>query len=432
MNRLKKNWKLYLVLALILVLILVMARFVLHGHSESDLQVATAVVASFDININTIGTLDTERSHIVSSAIKGDKGKIIFLIDDGTMVNKGDILVRFDSAQFESDIFRLTGELKSRAAAVEARKQVLEWEKSQAEGAIRNAEFDLKDAKREYSRYTSYIRDLEELGKKGFYYPNEITQAKKKAEQLYNRQQKGETSFDQLQKEAVFKIASATAEWEKAKSERETSRTALAEAQNELKKCVIEAPFPGIVVHYEMFRDNQKRKSRVGDTAWQNQPLLYLPDISAMIVRTQIREVDLHKIAKGQNATIQVDAYPEMRFTGRVTSIGILATDNIEGGRGEKQFQVTVAMNGGDSRLRPGMTARIYTRTDTIKNVLTVPIQAVFNEGGQKYCYVYMGGDFRKSDVKIGRQNEDVTEIISGLRSGDKISLVRPFLSETK
>jgi multidrug efflux pump subunit AcrA (membrane-fusion protein) len=63
---------------------------------------------------------------------------------------------------------------------------------------------------------------------------------------------------------------------------------------------------------------------------------------------------------------------------------------------------------------------------------LTVPIQAVFNEGGQKYCYVYKGGDFRKRDVKIGRQNEDVTEIVSGLRSGDKISLVRPFLSEKK
>lgn len=432
MDRLKKIWKPLLLLTLILVSIPLIGRFVLSPHSESDLQLAKTVMADFDITINTIGSLDTERSHIVSSAIKGDKGKIIFLMEDGSLVQKGDVLVRFDPSFFENEIFRLSGELKGREAAVEARKQVFEWEKSQAEGSIRNADFDLKDSKREYARYTSYIRDLEALGKQGFQYPNEITQARKKAEQLNNKQQKTETSLDQLQKEAVFKIASAVAEWEKAKSERETTLAALEEARNELKKAVIYAPFSGIVVHYELFKDNQKRKPRVGDTAWQNQPLLYLPDISAMMVRTQVREVDLHKIAKGQNAAIQVDAYPDKRFTGRVISIGILAADPMETGQGEKTFQVMVAVNGEDPRLRPGMTARVHIGTDRVKNSLTVPIQAVFNEGGQRFCFIYGEGDFRKREVKIGRQNEDVAEIVSGLKSGDRVSLVNPLTIEAK
>jgi HlyD family secretion protein len=426
MKRLKKYWKQGLVSTLALVLILVITQFVLSRHSEQELQLATAAVASFDININTIGTLDTERSHIVSSAIKGDKGKIIFLVDDGAIVKKGDDLVRFDPTQFENDILRLTGELKSREAVVEARKQVLAWEKSQAEGMIRNADFDMKDAKREYSRYISYVKDLEDLGKQGFHYPSEITQGKKKTEQLYNKLQKSETTLDQVQKEAVFKIATAAAELGKAQSELETCRTALSDARNELNKSVVRAPFSGIVVHYEMFRDNIKRKPRVGDTVWQNQPLLYLPDISAMIVHTQVREVDLHKISKGQNTNIQVDAYPDIRFTGAVTAIGVLATDNAEGGRGEKHFQVTVAMNGEDIRLRPGMTARVYIHTDAVKNVLTVPIHAVFNEGGQKVCYIYKGSDLIKRDVKVGRQNEDVIEIVSGLNTGDRISLIKP------
>ena len=364
MNPFKKYWKQCLAVAVVLVLILVIAQFDLSRHSEPDLQLATAAVTSFDININTIGTLDTERSHIVSSAIKGDKGKIIYLVDDGAIVKKGDDLVRFDPTQFENEILRLTGELKSREAVVEARKQVWAWEKSQAEGMIRNAEFDMKDAEREYSRYTSYIKDLEDLGKRGFHYPNEITQAKRKAEQLENKQQKSETTLDQVQKEAVFKIATATAELGKAQIELDTCRAALTDARNELNKSLVRAPFPGIVVHYEMFRDNIKRKPRVGDTVWQNQPLLYLPDISSMIVHTQVREVDLHKISKGQNTTIHVDAYPDIRFTGTVTAIGVLATENVEGGRGEKYFQVTVAMSGEDIRLRPGMTARVYIHTD--------------------------------------------------------------------
>ncbi|MCX5838753.1 MAG: efflux RND transporter periplasmic adaptor subunit [Deltaproteobacteria bacterium] len=422
----KKYWKHCLVSTIILVLILVITQFVLSRHSEPDLQLATAAVASFDININTIGALDTERSHIVSSAIKGDKGKIIFLVDDGAIVKKGDDLVRFDPTQFENEILRLTGELKSREAVVDARKQVLAWEKSQAEGMIRNAEFDMQDAKREYSRYISYVTDLEDLGKKGFHYPNEITQGKKKAEQLHNKLQKGETTLDQVQKEAVFKIAAAAAELGKAQIELETCRAALIDARSELNKSVVRAPFPGIVVHYEMFRDNLKRKPRVGDTVWQNQPLLYLPDISAMIVHTQVREVDLHKISKGQNTTIQVDAYPDIRFAGTVTAIGVLATDNLEGGRGEKYFQVTVAMSGEDVRLRPGMTARVYIHTDAVKNVLTVPTYAVFNDGGQKVCYIHQGSGLIKRDVKVGRQNEDVIEIVSGLRNGDRISLIKP------
>jgi HlyD family secretion protein len=175
-----------------------------------------------------------------------------------------------------------------------------------------------------------------------------------------------------------------------------------------------------------MFRDNLKRKPRVGDTVWQNQPLLYLPDISAMIVHTQVREVDLHKISKGQNTTIQVDAYPDIRFAGTVTAIGVLATDNAEGGRGEKHFQVTIAMRGEDVRLRPGMTARVYIHTDAVKDVLTVPIHAVFNEGGRKICYLHKGGNLTKMDVTVGRQNEDVIEIVSGLNNGDRVSLIKP------
>lgn len=426
MNRLMKYWKQGLASALMLLLVLVISQFVLSRHSEPDLQLATATVAGFDVNIHTIGTLDTERSHIVSSAIKGDKGKIIFLVDDGAVVKKGDDLVRFDPTQFENDILRLTGELKSREAVIEARKQVLSWEKSQAEGMIRNAEFDMNDAKREYGRYISYVKDLEELGKQGFHYPNEIAQGKKKAEQLQNKLQKSETTLDQVQKEAVFKIAAAAAELGKAQSELETCRTALTDARNELNKTLVQAPFSGIVVHYEMFRDNIKRKPRVGDTAWQNQPLLYLPDISSMIVHTRVREVDLHKISKGQNTTVQVDAYPDLRFGGTVTAIGVLATEHTEGGRGEKHFQVTIALRGEDVRLRPGMTARIFIHADAVKNVLTVPIHAVFDEGGQKVCYLLTGGVFARKAVKVGRQNEDVIEILSGLNNGDRVSLIKP------
>ena len=202
-------------------------RLVMPGHTDSDPQTAFVKPMSFDITVNTIGTLDAERSHVVSSTIKGEKGKIVYIIDEGTFVKKGDVLIKFDSAHFEAEMLRLAGELRSREASFEARKQILEWEKSQAEGAINTAEFDVKDAKQEYSRYVSYIGDMEELGRKGLHYPNEIFQAKKKAEQLFSKQQRHETSFEQIKKESVFKIAAAMAELAKAKNEIETTKIAL-------------------------------------------------------------------------------------------------------------------------------------------------------------------------------------------------------------
>ena len=194
-----------------------------------------------------------------------------------------------------------------------------------------------------------------------------------------------------------------------------------------MKKTTIKAPFGGIAILYETFRDGQKRKPRVGDLVWQNQPLLYLPDISTMIVNTQVREVDLHKVAMGQPCAVRVDAFPDSLIRGKVTLIGMLATERYEGGIGEKYFQLTVTLEGKNERLRPGMTARITVDSEDAAGILYVPVHAVFNDGARTFCYQADGhGKFREQAVIVGRQNEDAVEIVSGLAKGDRVSLLKP------
>jgi HlyD family secretion protein len=414
------------ILLLLLLLAAVATRVQQKDAAGDNPRLADVIRRSFDIKVSAIGSLDAERSQMVSSTIKGDKARIVWVIDEGILVKKGDVLLRFDPTPFEAEVQRLTGELKSREAVVEAQKQITEWEKSQLEGAIYSADFTTRDTRQEYNRYQSYIADLESLGKKGFQYPTEISQAKKKSDQLNAKLQKAEADLDQVKKEGVFKVAGAMATFNKARSELESTRLALADARGELQKTVILAPGTGIVVHFEQFRDNQKRKPRVGDTVWQNQPLLYLPDISSMMVKTMVREIDLHKIKVGQGVTVRIDAYPAVPFQGRVTSIGILAADGSDGGKGGKFFQLAVTLNGQDGRLRPGMTARIFITAESVKNALTVPLSAIFEEEGRKKCFVTKNGGVRVAEVTIGRQNEDFVEIASGLREGERVSLVRP------
>jgi HlyD family secretion protein len=458
---------------------LVGAKWDSFGNDEQiDYQLALATARDFEITVRTVGVLDAARSHMVSSAVRGDKGKIIFLVEDGSHVKDGDVLVQLDPTPFEEETHRLTDEVRNLEAAVEAEQQILEWEKNQVEKEIKTAEFNVKvarleherlikgegpiqltqyrtemeKAKQEQEKYVAYITELEKLNANGFTNPTEMTLAKQKFSELKEQQlaaeskyasykehvlpslretarakiEKAQMELEQTKNGSVYKIAKAAAALNKSKSKLAGTQSDLLRAKKELDKSVIKAPFQGIAILFEAFRNGQKRKPRVGDNVWQNQPLLYLPDISSMIVKTKVREVDLHKIFLDQHCLVTVDAYPEGSFEGKVSFIGVLATDHYESGSGEKYFQISIAVQGEDSRLRPGMTARTTILSEQLKDTLSIPVQAVFPEGGDDYCYLFNGYKFKKEKIAIGNQNEDFVKVISGLKDGDRVSLVKP------
>jgi HlyD family secretion protein len=469
-----------IVASLVILLAGVLSRCVLKSsHSTAEAQLVQVEKGDLDIQVQTVGVLDAARTHMVSSAIRGDKGKIIYLVDDGALVAKDDVLVRLDPTPFETEVHRLGGEVRSLTASVDSARQMLEWEKNQKEREIQTARFNLKvaklelhklvegegplqlaqykgeldKAKEELDRYQDYIVELGKLRDQGFGNPTEITLARQKVDQLREmydtarrrytsykehvlptsieaaraKADKAEMEIQQLEKGTDFKVARAQAVLAEVQGKLETAQTSLKQALDEMKKTTIKAPFGGIAILYETFRDGQKRKPRVGDLVWQNQPLLYLPDISTMIVNTQIREVDLHKVALGQPCAVRVDAFPDSLIRGKVTLIGMLAAERFEGGIGEKYFQLTVTLEGQNNRLRPGMTARITVDSEDATGILYVPVHAVFNDGAHTFCYrAVNNGKFREQAVVVGRQNEDAVEIVSGLEKGDRVSLLRP------
>ena len=145
-----------------------------------------------------------------------------------------------------------------------------------------------------------------------------------------------------------------------------------------------------------------------------------------MLVKSQLREEDLHKIRIGQPASVRVDAYPDASFQGEVDNIGVLAVESAESGSIGKHFQYTVKLKGTDERLRPGMTARVSIISDQVKDVLRIPVAALFQDDKQRFCHVRVRGRLEAVPVKIGRSNEDWVEIREGLAAGQQVSLVRP------
>ena len=127
--------------ALVLALLLLLSG--VFGPGEED-HIPTAKVArqSFQVRVSTVGTLDAAQSTVICSQVKGDKGKIIFLAEEGTRVNAGDVLVRLDPTYFEEQVMKYEGEVGEVEASVEAWKQAVEWEKSQGEKEIKVAEYE--------------------------------------------------------------------------------------------------------------------------------------------------------------------------------------------------------------------------------------------------------------------------------------------------
>ena len=449
------------------------------SNQDTTPMVAEATIQDLQVDIHVVGELDAAQSHMLSSEILGTEGKIIFLIEDGNRAKKGDTLVKLDPLPFQKEVEGLQAEVAELKAAVQASEQLVAYESNQVGQEIANAEYNLnvatlelrqleegdgplkismlqeerQKALLELQRYEAFYNDLLELKKNGFDNKSEISAAEEKVAILRDQFKEATSRFESYKKHVfpsmqesakakrqnaslmleqsrqggVHKVARAQATLNQIESKVSAKETALEQARIELAKTEIKAPFDGIVIHYETFRDGEKRKPREGDSVFMNQPILYLPDISKMIAKTKVREIDLFKLSLGQKGVIQVDAYPDTVFNGDLTFIGALATsESAEPGQ-EKYFQVVFTLNNEDKRLRPGMTCRISIIAQSLKQVLTVPNQAVFLEEGGEICFVVgKWGEVEKRKVTLGIQNEDRVQIISGLQAGDKVHLVKP------
>jgi HlyD family secretion protein len=476
----------------IIILMVVLALFLALGgqqfafHSDGNSHdILTAKVVRIDmvVEVRTVGELDAADSVVLSSSVRGDRGKIIELVEDGKQVDVGEVLVRLDPSSFEEEVLRLRSKVIELDTMVSAQEQLLQWEKNQVEREINRAESDLdiarlelrrlekgegprelarlkaetRKAKEDYEQKKSYLDSLEKLMEKGFSNPTEQAQIKKliddsqQAYKMISMQlssysdhllpvqiekakaaiKAAEVALEQTKKGGGFKIGQAMAALEKSEQELESARQSLEIAVKELNATVIKAPSTGMVVLAEQMRGNAYRKPRVGDQVWQNQPLVYLPDVSKMIVNTQVREVDLYKIDVGKPVLTRVDAYPELLLTGRVASIGVMADQGSEGRQKKgKHFKVTIILDQSDPRLRPGMTSRISIVCDQVSGALAIPSFALFREGEKMFAYVALQKGFERREVLPGAKNEDFVEIRAGLIKGELIALSKPEHSE--
>lgn len=447
--------------------------------SDPARGIATAEVREgpFRVTIVEAGTLHALRSVSYASAIQSNQAKIVALIPEGKLVQKGDLLILFDAAPFEEEIRKNQALLEQARADLEKAKQGYKLQSIQnqedvaaAKQKLERSDLELKDvqegkgklkeeeavaavtsAERELAKARAAHEDLRPLLAEGFITKLELDKAEqqvaKAREELALAERRREAlvrfgrplelsqarsdaaltkeSLRQLLSAAEYRLEQKRAEIAAAESRIQEASSKLALAQQQLARTEVRADVRGIVVYRDVFFGSEQRKPQVGDQVWANQPLLILPDISRMVVETRVRETDIHKVADDQRVTIRVEAYPDLKLTGKVTLIGTLAQEEKER-RGTKFFGVTVQVNESDPRLRPGMTARVEIQVEERAKALYVPLEAVFERDGRTLSYVVEGRRIRAREIVLGASNQDFVVVEKGLHEADRVCLRDP------
>ncbi|MGA2679648.1 MAG: efflux RND transporter periplasmic adaptor subunit [Sedimentisphaerales bacterium] len=236
---------------------------------------------------------------------------------------------------------------------------------------------------------------------------------------------------------ARSQLAQAKAQLESAKARLDLQADRLEKSKKQLAACVIKAPAPGLVV-YGSSMDTMSRYRGAGliapgETVYQRQTIITLPDTSSMMAEIDVHESSVDKIKLGQKATIVMDAFPDQTFNGEVIKIASLPDQQRNWLSPDiKVYTTQVSIEGTHSFLKPGMSARVEIFVDYAPNALVVPVQVVANRSGKKVCFTVNGGKSIEKEVKTGLFNDTWVQILEGLNEGEEVMLNPPRINETK
>jgi HlyD family secretion protein len=168
----------------------------------------------------------------------------------------------------------------------------------------------------------------------------------------------------------------------------------------------------------------------VGAEVRERQKIISIPDTSKMKVEIKIHETWIDKIQPGQEAKITVAPFPDKTFTGQVLKKAPLANPEEWLNPDLKVYATDVSIDGTHDFLKTGMSAKVEILINELKDVISVPIQAVLNVGGKKVCFVSTASGTEQRQIETGAFNDSFVEIKSGLAEGDKVLLNPPRLTD--
>lgn len=184
-----------------------------------------------------------------------------------------------------------------------------------------------------------------------------------------------------------------------------------------LRTVTLYAPASGIVLDKKVV---QGQAIQAGDE------LYTIADLSDVWVDAQLREADAGAVSAGNQATLEFTSYPGRLFTGRVTYVYPILTDQT------RTVRARIAVPNPGGVLKPGMYATVRLSIPG-QSALSVPRSAVVQTGERALVFVDAGGGkLVPRTVQLGRAGSDYVEVLSGVQSGQRVVTSAQFLIDSE
>jgi HlyD family secretion protein len=434
----KSKKKLWLIIAGVIVLVIIIVLAVLKGKNNEGTKVATEKVVRRSITqtVSANGKIQPEKDIKISPYISGEV--IDLLVKEGDQVKKGDLLAKIDPEIYVSMYDQSVAALNTQKA-----------NEANARARLAQLKAQYENARLTYERQ----------------------------QKLFNQNVISQAEFDQAKASYEVAKAQVTAGEEDINASQfmvKSSEAGLKKANEDLTKTAIFAPNDGTVSKLGV----EKGERVTGASQFSSgTEIMRVANLNEMEAQVEVNENDIVRVTMGDTALIEVDAYLNRKFKGIVTEIATSANTsgvsvdqvtnfNVKIHLLKESYQDLLDSTRPDySPFRPGMSTTVEIETETAKNVLTVPIQAVTtrmaedslkklnekntssknqgdeevqmvtsqkkNEGIQECIFLYVDGKAVKRDVKTGIQDNTYIEILSGLKGNEEI-ITAPYSAVSK
>ena len=377
---------------------------------------------------------------------RGKNITILEIIPEGTYVNPGDVLVKLDSSSFESDL--LQQQIKrenSRATMVKAENDLKTANialREYVEGTFVKEKLTIRAEIEDKTRLVSQAKDYydysEKLERKGYVTRVQLEADKAQWDKAKTEMEVAEKKMFVLeeftQEKMIIQLQSdidtAKANFESKKAAFQLDEDELKLIEEQIELCILKATDSGQVVYANQTdrRGGQEIIIEPGLQVRERQTIIRLPDPKRMQVKAKINEAKINLIADGQEATIRLDAFPEMRIEGAVTKVDEYPAPTGWFTANVKEYGTIIgikneSLEGKSVGLRPGLTAEVRILVEYIPKAVIVPVQAVIEHGNRYYCLLWNDGAFEEREVKIGSTNDTVLVIEEGLKPGEEVVL---------
>jgi HlyD family secretion protein len=405
------RWK--LPVALLTIGILGASIFLLLRQSQADKTGTTGFVKTAEVTSGPIErvlrisgqTSARNFATIMVPVFRGpDSGNDLTLMKSakpGSFVRKGDRVAEFDPQSLRDHIDDLTDTVQQAENDVAKKRadQEVSWETLQQ--SLRVAKADQDKARLEF-KAAEVKTDIER-------------------ELLKLSVDEAEAAYAQLRKDVDGTKVAYQAEIRMLEITAQRHKIHRGNHVHDLERFTMRAPMDGLVVMLQMWRGGEMRQIQEGDQVYPGQQFMKIVDPSSMQLDAIVSQADSSRFHVGQQASIGLDAFPDLEFHGRIYSIGALAVKGIWDTYYIRNIPVKIAIEGRDTRLIPDLSAWAHIPVDRQEKAMVVPADAVRGEPGAQVVFVKNGDRVEKRVVEIGVRTPTMVSLLSGVQPGEQV-----------